>query len=136
MKITTVKKLHSLLWPGAPALPKLCVTLLILTFLFQGCAIGPRIVTEYDSNSFANNPLHEKVLWTYAWGLIQPKDLNPGCEVNFNHLNMVEVKTNIGFILLSAVTLGVVVPVKVKWDCAPPPVNPGTLGDTTNAKSK
>lgn len=106
-----------------------CFCLIIFLFLFESCAIGPRIVTEYDSNSFSNNPLHQKVLWTYAWGLVQPKDFNPGCDVGFNHLNKVEVKTNIGFILLSAITLGAVVPVKVEWDCAPPPVNPGNLGD-------
>lgn len=104
------------------------VFLVLLFLLFQSCAIGPRIVTEYDSNTFANNPIHQKVLWTYAWGLVQPKDLDPGCAVDFNHLNVVEVNTNIGFILLSAVTLGAVVPVKVKWDCAPPPVDPGDLG--------
>jgi hypothetical protein len=104
------------------------LSLVLFLLLFQSCAIGPRIVTEYDSNSFANNPLHQKVVWTYAWGLVQPQDLDPGCATDFNHLNVVEVKTNIGFILLSAVTLGIVVPVKVKWDCAPPPVNPGNLG--------
>jgi len=110
------------------ALPA-CPGLILFLFLFQSCAIGPRIVTEYDSNSYANNPLHQKVLWTYAWGLVQPKDFNPGCDASFNHLNKVEIKTNIGFILLSAITLGVVVPVKVKWDCAPPPVRPGDLGN-------
>lgn len=105
-----------------------CFGLLLFVLTMQGCAIGPRIVTEYDSNSYANNPLHQKVLWTFAWGLVQPKDVNPGCDASFNHLNMAEAKTNIGFILISAVTLGAVVPVKVKWDCAPPPVNPGELG--------
>lgn len=99
-----------------------------LSWGVTGCAIGPRIVTEYDSNTFAHNPQHQKVLWTYAWGLVQPKDFNPGCDVGFNHLNRVDVKTNIGFIMLSAITLGVVVPVEVKWDCAPPPVTPGDLG--------
>lgn len=104
------------------------MALVVIVFLVQSCAIGPRIVTEYDSNSFAHNPEHQKVVWTYAWGLVQPKDINPGCATDFNHLNMVEVKTNIGFIIISAASLGIVVPVKILWDCAPPPVNPGELG--------
>lgn len=93
-----------------------------------GCAIGPRIVTEYDSNSFAGNPRHERVTWTYLWGLVQPKDVDPGCDAGFNHLNRVDVKTNIGYILISAITLGAVVPTRIAWDCAPPPVTPGDLG--------
>lgn len=109
-------------------LPGMFIFLVLFSVLIQGCAIGPRVVTEYDSNSFANNPLHQRVVWTYAWGLVQPKDVNPACDASFNHLNMVEAKTNIGFLLLSAVTLGVVVPMKIKWDCAPPPVTPGDLG--------
>lgn len=95
----------------------------------SGCAIGPRIVTEYDSNSFAGNPRHERVTWTYLWGLVQPKDVDPGCDAGFNHLNRVDVKTNIGYILISAITLGAVVPTRIAWDCAPPPVTPGDLGE-------
>lgn len=101
---------------------------LLSGWLLSGCAIGPRIITEYDSSSFAGNPLHQRVVWTYAWGLVQPRDVDPGCDAGFDHLNRVTVKTNIGFILLSAATLGIVVPVKVSWDCAPPPVTPGDLG--------
>lgn len=112
---------------GRAFLPACGLWLLFLSA--QGCAIGPRIVTEYDSNTFAHNPLHRRVVWTYAWGLVQPRDLNPGCEAQFNHLNKVEVKTNIGFILLSAVTMGAVVPMDLRWDCAPVPANPGDLGE-------
>jgi hypothetical protein len=78
-----------------------------------------RIVTKYDCNTVANNPVNRKTTWTFAWGLVQPKDIDPKCEPAFNHLNKVEVKNNLGFILISAVTLGAVIPQRVQWCCAP-----------------
>src|ERR1044072_6812364 len=88
-----------------------CVSILLIA---QSCSTT-RIVTKYDCNTIANNPINRRTTWTYAWGLVQPKDIDPGCEVSFNHLNRVEVKTNLGFILISAVTLGIVIPQRVEW---------------------
>ena len=87
-----------------------------------------RVVTKYDSDTFANNPLHEKTTWSFAWGLVQPKDINPKCDTRFNHLDQVTVKNNLGFALISVLSLGIVMPQRVAWDCAPysPPTQ--TLG--------
>ncbi|XZF14869.1 hypothetical protein ACTHGU_01925 [Chitinophagaceae bacterium MMS25-I14] len=87
--------------------------------LLSGC-MTTNIVSQYDSNTIANNPVNRKTTWTYAWGLVQPKDINPHCDSSFNHLNKVSMKTNFGFILLSVATLGIVVPMRVEWYCAPP----------------
>ena len=85
---------------------------------FDSCTTT-RIVTKYDSDTFANNPLNKKTTWSYAWGLIQPKDIDPKCDTRFNHLNMVTVKTNLGFALITIGTLGIVMPQRVEWACAP-----------------
>jgi hypothetical protein len=85
-----------------------------------------RIVTKYDSDTFANNPLNQRTTWSFAWGLVQPKDIHPKCDSRFNHLDQVTVKNNLGFALISVLSLGIVMPQRIKWDCAPysPPTEP------------
>jgi len=101
-----------------------CISVLLIT---PGCSTT-RIVTKYDCNTIANNPVNKKTTWTFAWGLIQPKDIDPKCEVSFNHMNRVEVKTNLAYIFLSAATLGIVIPQRVEWCCAPAEIKPEVLG--------
>lgn len=78
-----------------------------------------RIVSKYDCDTFENNPLNKKTTWSFLWGLIQPKDINPKCDARSNHMNKVAVKNNLGFALLSVVTLGIVMPQRIEWCCAP-----------------
>src|SRR2546423_4038858 len=94
-----------------------------ILIIFPGCSTT-RIISKYDCNTFANNPLNKKTTWTLAWGLIQPKDIDPKCEKSFNHMNKVVVKTNLAFILLSAMTLGGVIPQRIEWCCVPPEIKP------------
>lgn len=102
----------------------LCITVIMI---LQGCSTT-NIISRYDCNTMANNPLNKRTTWSFAWGLIQPKDINPKCDSNFNHMNKVVVKTNLAFILLSAVTLGGVIPQRIEWCCAAPVIPPDTLG--------
>lgn len=78
-----------------------------------------RVVSKYDCDTFDNNPLNMKTTWSFAWGLVQPKDINPKCDSRFNHLNKVTVKNNLGFALISVATLGIVMPQRIEWCCAP-----------------
>ncbi len=93
----------------------------------QACSTT-KIITKYDCNTVVNNPVNKKTIWTFAWGLVQAKDIDPKCEPSFNHLNKVVVKTNLGFILISAVTLGGVIPQRIEWCCAPQNIPTDTLG--------
>ena len=54
---------------------------------------------------------------TLVWGLLQTQDIPAGCESK--SICKVTNQTNLGYILVSAVTLGLVVPQKVIWDCCP-----------------
>ncbi len=101
--------------------------ILFFTFFAPGCSTT-KIISQYDCNTVANNPVNKKTTWTFAWGLIQPKDIDPKCEKAANHLNKVVVKTNLGFILLSALTLGAVIPQRIEWCCAPQNIPTDTLG--------
>ena len=95
------------------------------------CSMTTKVITVHDSNTIDNDPTNKRTSWVLLWGLMPQKPINPKCDSAFNHLNKVEMKTNLGFILLSAVTLGAVVPQRVTWACAPP--NPPTedLGKNT-----
>ena len=94
------------------------ITIMITGISLNSCTIT-RIVTKYDSDTFANNPLHQKTTWSFLWGLVQPKDINPQCDSRSNHLNEVTIKNNFGFALLSVASLGIVMPQRIEWVCAP-----------------
>jgi len=100
---------------------------LFALFVLQSCSTV-NLVSKYDCNTVAHNNVNSKTTWTFAWGLVQPKDIDPHCEKSFNHLNKVTVKTNLGFILLSAVTVGIVIPQRLEWCCAPQEIKTDTLG--------
>ncbi len=97
------------------------VLLLSTSLTFQSC-MSTRLVTEADCDTFVNNPTQRKTTWSFFWGMMRPTDIDPKCESSA--LNGVETKTNLGYILLSAVTLGIVVPQEVEWCCKP--INPDT----------
>lgn len=82
--------------------------------LCQSCMVS-RIVHEDDCDSAF---MKKKTTWSLVWGLVQPKDINPQCRNG--GMNKVAVKTNLGFILISAVTVGLVVPQRLEWCCTPP----------------
>ena len=89
-----------------------------IVLITSGCSTT-KVISQYDCDTFANNTVYKRTTWSYAWGLVQSKDINPGCDPRFNHLNKVVVKTNLGFAILSTVTLGIVIPQHVEWCCAP-----------------
>ncbi len=101
--------------------------LFVVLIAIEACSTV-KVITKYDCNTVANNPENKKTVWTFAWGLVQPKDIDPGCEPAFNHLNKVVIKMNLGFILISAVTLGGVIPQRIEWCCAPQKIPTDTLG--------
>lgn len=54
----------------------------------------------------------------YAWGLLQPNDITPeNCPKNVP-LADVTAHTNLGYVLLGTVTLGIVMVHELEWRCA------------------
>jgi Bor protein len=105
----------------------LLVIVIISGYGQQSCSTT-RVVSKYDCDTFENNPINKKTTWAFLWGLVQPKDINPKCDARSNHMNKVTVKNNLGFAILSVVTLGIVMPQRIEWCCAPYSPAPGTLG--------
>lgn len=56
----------------------------------------------------------------YAWGLVQPNDIvPPNCPKNVP-LAEVTARTNLGYALITTVTLGIVSIHELEWRCAKP----------------
>ena len=87
---------------------------LLSLLLVTGCA-NTRLVSLHSSDNIQH---HTATRVNYLWGLVQPKDIPAQCESQ--SICQVVTQTNLGYILLSAATLGIVVPQKVIWDCCPP----------------
>jgi hypothetical protein len=105
---------------------QLFAVLFTVTILLYSCS-STKIITEYDCADAANIN-KDTTVWHYFWGLKQSKDIRPQCDQRYNHLNKVVVKTTPGYVLLTVITLGIVIPQKVSWCCAPPNLQPGHLG--------
>jgi hypothetical protein len=67
---------------------------------------------------------HSTTLHSIAWGLVQSKAEEPECQGN--GAAEVAAHTNLGYVLLGVVTLGIWVPLELEWKCAKDPVRPGT----------
>ncbi len=84
--------------------------LLVCVLLSTGC-MQMRLVAEYDSD----NPVPRKATrWAFAWGLVQPNDI---VDEDCASLCVVETKTNLGYVLISALSLGIAVPMSVEYQC-------------------
>lgn len=81
-----------------------------------------RVITVNDSaNPVPNRETH----WTYFWGLKQHRDIltDESCKsiCKVTHI------TNFGYILISAITLGIAVPQSLEYECCPYEPEPGTF---------
>ncbi|MDP3767425.1 MAG: hypothetical protein Q8S13_05380, partial [Dehalococcoidia bacterium] len=74
----------------------------------------------------------KRTVVSYAWGLVGDHDTHTlNCEPS-NALNDVRTTTNLGYIVLTTLTLGLVAPAQVEWRCAkrhepPSVVRPASL---------
>lgn len=88
--------------------------IIIIIFLATTGCMNTHLVAKYDTASIQSSQATKVTLF---WGILQPKDIPAKCESET--ICKVTTQTNIGFILISAITLGIVVPQKVIWDCCP-----------------
>ena len=90
---------------------KLYITFLVLIVVTTSC-MNTRLVAKYVSDNIIH---HKTTKVTYLWGAVAPKDIQAECESK--GMCQVSAKTNLGFIAISFITLGIVVPQTVIWDC-------------------
>jgi len=95
------------------------IALLLLTTVLQSC-YHYRISAP---NNLPSTETESTVMHGFFWGLaVKPKNgLKPqNCEPHDMALYQVQVTSNLGYSLITVVTLGIWSPMKVEWQCAKP----------------
>jgi hypothetical protein len=107
---------------------------LLLMALLPGCySYHAYQVGGPEGREQGNQPATEwqhRTLHAFLWGAVRHDLPIENCRLgNGQRLGVEEVKvgTNLGYLVLSVLTLGIWVPVDVSWRCARPPVTTGTL---------
>lgn len=66
-----------------------------------------------------------QVVWSLAWGMVG--EGVPAAQCQAEGLAEVTTSTNLGFALLTVLTLGFAAPQRVEWRCGMPAPSPGLL---------
>lgn len=89
-------------------------TTILAVILLSGC-YHLRIATL--SSQPATDP-RSSTEWFFFWGLLQPQVTASPCVSNALH--DVRTSTNLGFAVITVVTLGIVCPINVEYTCSKP----------------
>jgi hypothetical protein len=94
------------------------ITKAVTIFLFASLTLQSCYQTKIiPKNVMPATEVESKTVVEYFWGLAHEPTITPQ-DCMGNGITNVKMKTNLGYILISAVTLGIVVPVTVQWQCA------------------
>lgn len=121
--------------PTRVASPRSARVLFASTVLFAGSCYHYHAyqIGGAEGREQGNQPATEwqsRTLHSLLWGTIRQDLAIDNCRLadgTRQGIEEVRVGTNIVYILASALTLGIWVPVDVSWRCAKPPVTSGTL---------
>ena len=96
----------------------LLVTVVLPLLLCQGC-YHFRIVTDENPGT----EYRKKTIHNIAWGLLVTDAVAENCvgDNRGNGLDEVRVSTNLGYSLVTIITLGFWAPLEVEWRCIKPP---------------
>ncbi len=90
--------------------------ILIIIIFFQGC-YSYRVVVP-NSNPVVDSG--SKTVNSFFWGLLNnPQQIVAQECSKSNSIDEVKFSTNLGYSLISIVTLGIWMPVDVEWKCGP-----------------
>ncbi len=102
------------------------VLIIAIAFNCSSC-YSVRIATAAQAGTDAPKP---KTVHSLLWGLAQsPKEIHlPNCDsLQLNGMAEVQIKTNIGYALITVLTLGIWSPMKYTWKCSKPCKKSGSI---------
>jgi len=98
--------------------------LAVATFLLQSCYNYHISTSNFDPSTHYKR----KTVSSFFWGLAQQNITAGNCDsLKINSLDEVHVKTNLGYALITVVTLGIWCPMTVEWKCAKPCPRDGVI---------
>lgn len=103
---------------------------LALALQLSACSVTSNVVSSTSTNQpqVGNHLSHVgQVQWSYFWGLKPAANLPAGCP-DGSDMSKVRSVTRPEFIIITFLTLGIVVPQQVEWDCAQVVRTPGKIG--------
>lgn len=89
----------------------------LIVFSLQSCYHYRVLNTVNDP---ASVQYHEKVMWSYCWGLVNKPGNFTVPDCTNSSIDEVRISSNLATSLLTVITLGFVSPVKVEWKCHKP----------------
>ena len=110
-----------------PCLRNLAPVLLITAALVFNSCYSYRVATYAQPGTETSNTVTAN---SFFWGLIQKPAVihTPVCDsLGVNGVAEVTMKTNLGYALITVVTLGIWSPMKVEWKCSKPCKKTDTL---------
>jgi hypothetical protein len=94
------------------------LTLAVCIVMLDSC-YSYRVATKAQPGAEINS----RTANSFFWGLVQkPQEITtPICDsLNANGMAEVVVKTNLGYSLITVLTLGIWCPMKIEWKCSKP----------------
>ena len=98
---------------------KTWIVFFISTTLLLNSCYSYRVGTQAQKGTEVNT----KVAHSFFWGLVKkPKEIStPLCDsIQANGMAEVTAKTNLGYALITVVTLGIWAPMELEWYCGKP----------------
>jgi Bor protein len=115
---------RSCVWRGRGVRALACCALAVL--LAAGC-YRYRVVASGEAGANPSTFPKTETLHSFLWGLIQDQSLTSVCEPD-EALSSVRATTNLGFALITVVTLGIYAPARVEYQCANQAPDSGVIG--------
>ncbi len=112
------------MWDRTPRAPIGAQLFLLVALL------GAPACYHYRVQAPQPNPATEaqkETRWAFFWGLVQDKEWRADLCQPSNALDEVKVSTNLGYAMLTVVTLGIVSPMNLEYRCAKQPSEAGGI---------
>ena len=106
------------------------LTALVCAALLVGSAGGCyryRVVASGEAGANPTTFPRSETLHSFFWGLLQDSSLTGVCAAD-ESLSSVRATTNLGFALITVLTVGIYAPARVEYQCASHAPEPGVIG--------
>ena len=112
------------------------VALVVITIcvINSGCAVyhvyGVGGTEGREQGNQPGTEWNRKTLHNFGWGGKRQDLPAENCQLGDGQrlgIEEIKVETNLGYALISVITLGIWIPIDMSWRCAKPPVSSGTL---------